>query len=194
MSIGSGKSDDRVYFDSCIYIAHYRQEIGPYGAVRINAIGELWKENERGGTTILTSSITVCEVIDQLLKSNLKAEINDFKNRFRMGLHKMYDVDPIIAERAAEYRDFYRKHPVKTEQREKPYINLASPDAIHLATAIHYEADEFWTFDGLNDKADKYESIKPLWLGNKVGNDVITIIPPSLPQGALPLLEPDKPN
>jgi predicted nucleic acid-binding protein len=194
MRMGSAKNDIRVYFDSCIYIAHYRQERASYDPSRIDAIGEFWRENEAGGATIITSSITVCEVIEQLLKSALKAEIDNFKSRFKMGLHKLYDVDPIIAERAAGYRDYYRKHPVKMPNREKAYTNLSTADAIHLATAIHYKADEFWTFDGLSQKCDKYESIKPLWLGNKVGAETITIIPPSLPQGALPLKDPKKAN
>jgi predicted nucleic acid-binding protein len=40
--------------------------------------------------------------------------------------------------KAREFRDRFLKQPKKT---------LATPDAIHLATAAIYKADEFWTLD-----------------------------------------------
>jgi predicted nucleic acid-binding protein len=181
------KSDLCIYFDSCIYIAHYRQETASYGKARIDAITQAWQENDRGGSIIATSSITICEVIATLLQYNLKTEVEDFKNRFKFGTHKLFDVDPIVSEKAAEYRQFYRANPLKRPNREKPFTNLVTPDAIHLATAKLYDCDEFWTLDGLNETKDKYESIKPLWLNNKVGGDALIITAPALPQGTLPL-------
>jgi predicted nucleic acid-binding protein len=185
-----GKTDQTVYFDSCIYIAHYRNEVVPYTKPRIDAIAGLLEANKNGGATIVTSSLTICEVIECLKLNGLEKEIEDFKNRFKFGLHKLKDVDPKIAERAAMYRHHYRINPIERPPRAKPFINLATPDAIHLATATLYQCDEFWTFDGLNPSTDKHESIKPLWLNNKVANDSIIITAPSLPQGILPLPPP----
>ncbi|HEY4417481.1 MAG TPA: PIN domain-containing protein [Verrucomicrobiae bacterium] len=177
-----------VYFDACVYLAYYRQETASYGKPRVQAIQSMLEENKRGGSTIITSSLTICEVIDRLLESDLRAEIDDFKNRFKFGIQKLIDVEPLISEKAAQYRHFYRKNPITMPNRaDKPFKNLATPDAIHLATAVIYECDEFWTLDGLNVSADKHQSIKPLWLKNNVAGDSIIITPPSMPQGALPL-------
>src|ERR1017187_504403 len=119
------RRDQVIYFDACIYLAHYRQEISSYGKSRIGAIGEMWEENKRGGSTIVTSSLTICEVIERLKQSNLESEIEDFKNRFKFGFHELKDVDPKISEKAAMYRHFYRTNPIKMPNREKPFINLA---------------------------------------------------------------------
>ena len=182
MSVGVNS----VYFDACVYLAHYRQEFASYGKPRIAAIGEVILENERGGCSVMTSTLCMVEVLEILLHYGLKKEIEDFKRRLN-GLHRLFDVDPVIAERAASYREWYRKNPVKMPTRTKPYTNLATPDAIHLATGIIHNCDEFWTFDGLNTTADKRESIKPLWLNNKVGSDAMIIVPPSLAAPSLPL-------
>jgi predicted nucleic acid-binding protein len=183
------KSDHIIYLDSCIYIAYYRNEVSSYGKSRIDAIAGLLEENENGGTTIVTSSLTICEVIECLKQYKLDKEIEDFRNRFKFGLHKLKDVDPKVSERAAMYRHHYRMNPVRRPNRPKPFTNLTTPDAIHLATATLYQCNDFWTFDGQNPTADKHESIKPLWLNNKVGNDSIIITPPSMPQGVLPLIQ-----
>ena len=44
---------------------------------------------------------------------------------------------------ASEIRAFHRKSTAKSALK-----NIRVPDAIHLASAIHYEATEFHTFDG----------------------------------------------
>ena len=182
------RHDLYVYFDACIYLAYYRQEILSYGKPRIQAIQSMLEENKRGGAKIITSSLTICEVLDRLKQSDLTAEIDDFKNRFKFGMQKLIDVEPLISEKAANYRHHYRNNPITMPNRpEKPFVNLTTPDAIHLATAVIYECDEFWTLDGLNLSADKHQSIKPLWLNNKVAGDSLIITPPSMPQGALPL-------
>lgn len=71
----SRKSDDRIYYDACIYIAHYRQEVSSYGKARIDAIGHLWEENRKGGPTIVTSAITIAEVKACLLQFSMTKEI-----------------------------------------------------------------------------------------------------------------------
>lgn len=188
------RRDIVVYLDACVYLAHYRQEISSYGETRINAIRDILNENKAGGASIVTSSLTICEVQERLMQSNMSAEINDFNNLFRFGLHSLKDVDPKVAEKAAEYRHFYRINPLKRTNRDKPYVNLATPDAIHLATAVLNDCDEFWTMDGLNPSSDRHESIKPLWLNNKVGNDSIVITAPAMQQGSLPLGVEAQPN
>jgi len=175
---------DRIYFDSCIYIAHYRQETDTYGQPIINSIGRLMSQNEKGGSIIITSSITICEVITKLLESSLKAQIEDFKNKFKRGLHLLYDADPEICEKAALYRAHYWSNPIKHpiqppgNQPDVKVRNLTTMDSIQLATATTYPCGEFWTVDGLAKTNDKYKSIKLLWLGNSVVKDQLIITPP----------------
>jgi predicted nucleic acid-binding protein len=181
------RKNHSIYFDSCIYIAFYRQEVGSYGQDRIDAINEAWKENERGGQTIVTSSLAICEVEKVLLEHKLEKELQDFQNRFQFALHKAIDPDPVICDKAARYRDFYFRNPIKRPTRDKPYCNLQTPDAIHLATAKLNGCGEVWTFDGLHTGKDKWESIKMLWLDNKVAGEPLLIVAPVIEQPPLPL-------
>jgi predicted nucleic acid-binding protein len=47
----------------------------------------------------------------------------------------------------------------------KKYKSLNSPDAIHLALALEYKCDEFWTadgdFDDVDDKIHVINILKP---------------------------------
>lgn len=99
------------------------------------------------------------------------------------GLHTLIDVKPPIAHRARKYREHYILKPIILEGG-KQAKRLTTPDAIHLATAVIYGCQTFFTFDGLsNEKND----IGLLWLGNKAGDDELVICSPSLAQMSLPL-------
>ena len=113
--------------------------------------------------------------------------LDDFLSELAALQEALESIDKELNGKAADYRHFYRINPLKRPNRDKPYNNLTTPDAIHLATAVIYNCDEFWTMDGLNPTSDKYESIKPLWLNNKVANDSIIVTAPAMPQGTLPL-------
>lgn len=190
--------NERIYFDSCIYLAFYRKEVSSYGKARMDAVFQTWFDNSSGnGPTIVTSSIAIAEVVPRLKESALDAEIEDFKNKFKFGKHELHDPDPKISERAADYRVYYKSNPVSPPTpdaagKRDPVSNLTTCDAIHLATAVLYKCDEFWTFDGLNPKPDKHRSVKPLWLNNAVGKDRIIITPPSVSEGILIAVPPSK--
>ena len=163
---------------SCVYVAHLARERS-YPPAMVNAIADLWTDNGRGGTSIITSSLTVTEVTECLLMLGLKAELEEFQSRFSDGLHESIDVDPVIADRAARYRVHYQKHPLKHPNKPDPFTNLTTADAIHCATAVIYGAKELWTFDGIKSKNDKQRSIKLLWLGNRVADDDLLIVAPT---------------
>jgi predicted nucleic acid-binding protein len=174
----SGTKITAYYFDSCVYLACLRNEESHYGKQRIQAIKSVWQQSERGGVAVVTSAITITEVLGH--KLNAKAE-KDFTKTIQSGIHQVEDVTPPIAFRARQYRDFYKSHPVKWPNGADTRSDLTTPDAIHLATATILGCDQFWTFDGSS------RAIKPtiglLWLGNKVGADGLIIAQPAQTQG-----------
>lgn len=176
-----GRIASVIYFDACVYLAFLANETS-YGKDRIDAIKDAWDDNRAGGCSIITSSLSICEVTECLLVRGMKAELEEFRLCFSNGLHTAIDVDPPIAEKAGRYRHYYHKHPLKHPDKPTPFSNLTTADAVHCATAVIHKARELWTFDGLGKKNDKQKSIKLLWLNNRVGDDDLIITSPSQPQ------------
>ncbi len=170
------------YFDSCVYLAYLRNEETHYGKARIAAIQNAWDQSERGGAIVVTSAITMVEVLNH--KLNAKTE-KKFMQAIQSGIHQCEDVTPTIAIRARQYRDFYKLHPVKFPNGSDHRSDLTAADAIHLATAKMLDCDEFWTFDG--SSKDIKPTIGLLWLGNKVGEDNLIILQPEQAQSELPI-------
>lgn len=161
------------YFDSCVYLAYLRNEINTFTKRKISAIGTIWNQSERGQCEIMTSSITITEVLShKLTKDAEKKFIHAMES-----VHQIEDVTPPIAELARKYRDFYQKKPVFIPGSQTIRSGLTTPDALHLATAVIYDCDQFWTFDGL-DATGKKKDIGLLWLGNKVADDSLIICQP----------------
>jgi predicted nucleic acid-binding protein len=124
-----------IYWDACVYLAWLMDEKSQ-GEDAIRAIEHVLRENFQRKNTIITSTLTFIEV----LPSRIGAEKNEqFQRSFRTGHHIAYDVDPPIARKAAEIREKF----IKREGGK----NLATPDAIHVATALIYRADCIFTFD-----------------------------------------------
>ena len=169
------------YFDACIYLAYLRNETVPYGKDRIAAIEGMWKDSERGGLTVVTSTITLTEVLSHKLTPDAKKK---FVQATESGLHLCIDVEPPIALKARDYRDFYQGHAVK-DPTGKMRKHLSTPDALHLATAVIYGCDEMLTFDGFGAK-ERDNTIGLLWLGNKAGQDDLIITQPYVTQPTIP--------
>ena len=168
------------YFDACVYLAYLRNEESHYGKARIRAIEAIWKQSERGGAAVLTSAITLTEVLAH--KLNAKAE-KKFIQIIQSGIHQCEDVTPPISMRARQYRDYYQANPVKCPHGEGIRSDLTTPDAIHLATAVIFNCEQFLTFDG--SSSGRKNTIGLLWLENKVGNDSLIISQPEQLQGEL---------
>lgn len=131
----------KIYWDACIYLAWLKGEETEHGKVCIDAIRDVAHENFERKAVIVTSTITFIEVLSSHLTQDQERL---FRKSFRTTDHVARDVDPPVAMRA---RDF-RQNCINHESGKK----LATPDAIHIATASIYEA-EFWTFDaGHKDK------------------------------------------
>lgn len=169
------------YFDASVYLAYLRNEESTYGKERIQAIDSIWQQSERGGAAVVTSAISLTEVLAHKLQPSAEKK---FLQAFQSGIHQFDDVTPPIALRARLYRDYYKQSPVKCPGGDAMRSDLVTADAIHLATAVIDGCEQFWTFDGV---AGTKKTIGILWLGNKVGSDILVIAQPELLQGELPI-------
>jgi predicted nucleic acid-binding protein len=135
----SGPNNQKLYYwDSCIYLAWILNE-QTHGAVHLDAIAQIAKDNFELKNVIITSTITLVEVTYAKLNQQQR---DQYQQSFRPDSHLPYDLDKKIAEKARVLRERFLNEPKK----------LATPDAIHLATAIVHGVDEFHTFD--NGKKD----------------------------------------
>jgi predicted nucleic acid-binding protein len=151
-----------IYLDSCIIIAWIKNEARPdremegveycFGRINNNEIKAITSEN----------------TIGELLPGTFPSGAYD---HFMRTVFKRRNFEFVITDRrilflAQEIRNYY-------ESLKK--IKLS--DAIHLATAIHYKANSFYTFDE--------KRLLPL-NGNVAGYNLLICKPPLSGQGRLP--------
>jgi predicted nucleic acid-binding protein len=127
---------------------------------------------DRGEMLLFTSVITHTEVLASKMEETAKKRYAEVFQRPEV---IEIAVDNPIAVLASEIRDFYiqARDRLPVEQRKKA-LTVSTPDALHLATAIYYEASEFHTFDG--DDSSKSDGL--LRLGNKVATYSLNIRKP----------------
>ena len=141
-------SERKVYWDSDVFIDLIEQTPS-----RIQRIQPIVTAAERGSIVIVTSALTMAEVVKLknlgLLDEQTEQVVTDF---FENDYISIRNVDRFVAERA---RPIVRKCCVKP------------PDAIQIATAILMEVEVMYTFDaklvGLSgsDEVDKLKIEEP---------------------------------
>jgi predicted nucleic acid-binding protein len=167
----SGTKQRIYYWDACIYLAWLKGEES-HGKEHMAALKVIAQENFEMKNVIITSVITQIEVLSAKLTAD-QEEL--FKKSFRSQFHIQYDVDPPIAQKARQFRESLLNSSGK---------GLALPDAIHLATAAIYKADEVLTFDdGQKDK----KSLGLLELNGNERVEKLAIRKPTVPQAELGL-------
>lgn len=127
----------KIYWDSCVFIAWLKDEVRP--GHEMDGVYECVEEVEAGRVGIFTAVTTVTEVLESKMTVAIKTKYTEVMNGRKV---QFIPTDLRVGEKASELRDFYLKQS-KIDGKDP----LTQPDAIHLATAIHYRADEFWTFD-----------------------------------------------
>ena len=152
-----------IYWDSCVFLAYFKNEVRPAG--EMEGLLDLAKEVDAGKRTLVTSVMTRMEILRSTLtpEQNRKYDLL-FKRR---NLQEM-PIDRRVVALAHDLRDFYQKV-------GDGLPTLATPDAIHLATAIQYQVDVFYTFDGRNE-ARKRRGLLPL-NGNVAGRSLTVMRP-----------------
>jgi predicted nucleic acid-binding protein len=124
------------YFDTCIFL-HWLSDPQKDAAV-VDGIEDIVLAAERQqSVVIVTSVITRIEVLNTRLAPDAAARFSRMFGQFTV---QSVNVDPRIAQLAHDIRDYYMS--------QTPIVKMATPDCIHLATAIHFECDEMNTLDG----------------------------------------------
>lgn len=128
----SGKPK-RVYWDTSILISWISSEKRPNNEML--GVESVLSEVSAGRIRIVTSVITEIEVFKSL-RDPVKREI--FQSVLRNPTHCLWvNVDPGVAQRATIIRDL----------SEKDGRVIATPDAIHIASAEMTKCDEIHSFD-----------------------------------------------
>ena len=135
------------YWDACMFIHHVHRKNSPAGL--LDAIDDIAKKVDAMEVNLCTSAITFIEASRiRLLADTVKlARYDQLFNRRNI---VPINVDPKITELAVELNDYYAP-------RGK---TLGVADAIHLASAILYNAAEFHTVDG-SGRGQKLLSLTP---------------------------------
>lgn len=173
----SGTKKQIIYWDAAIYIAWLRDEAAY--APFLPAIKETAEANFRGENIIVTSTITLIEVLPNKLTPQLEKK---FQRCFDGHRHKMVEVGPPVAIRSREYRSTF------AEESKK----LLTADAIHLATATIEGVDEFHTFDrgskkGLDEDLKRVNTVSLLGLNGSDKIHKLKILEPQYPYGRVPM-------
>ena len=105
------------------------------GPGELEGVMEVAGEISKNKVVLVTSALTRAEILDCKMEASAISKYNKFIRRSNVAI---IPLDHAIAELTSELRSFYNTGD----------FELLTPDAIHLATAIHMKVDEFHTFDG----------------------------------------------
>lgn len=153
------------YWDTCLFLAWLKDEERRIG--EMDGVRELIERSRRREVRIMTSALTLVEV----LSSKIPAGFNTLFANLMKRINRI-SMDIRVAAIAHDLRDYYSSRPVEFGNK-----TLSTPDAIHLATAILYRADEFHTFD--EHGSNKNLGLIPL-SGDVAGNGLIICKPVAL--------------
>src|SRR5690606_7946218 len=153
--------------------ALYREETSHRDG-ELDALIESYREFEAGRLRIVTSAITLAEVV----KTYMGAENYETLSNLRFADNfRFISVNPAILDLAAEIRDYYHNNPLPSAVG----LNVGMGDAIHLASAVAQDVDVFVTLDQRN-KRKKGELGMVQLSGNVAGRHPLHIrrpIPPA---------------
>jgi predicted nucleic acid-binding protein len=123
----------RVYWDSCVWISFLNAD-----ADRVDNCAEAIRQARASEAEIWTSSLTVVEVMKAKCEGEFLALEKEKDTAFENYIGQPFVVEVQVShDIAIMARRLMRQHPVL----KKPN------DALHLATAVLYNCDEFHTYD-----------------------------------------------
>lgn len=163
-------SNPLYYWDACLFVAWLKDEQRKLG--EMDGVRETIARWRRREVRIMTSVLTSVEVLASRIPVGMDTHFAGLLKRIsRTG------VDIKVTSLAHDLRNYYAQKGGKM---------LSTPDAIHLATAIHYRADEFHTFDELGNR----RSLGLIPLSGDVGGHKLRICKPVAQHPELDLQKP----
>ncbi|MEX0589913.1 MAG: PIN domain-containing protein [Xanthobacteraceae bacterium] len=168
-------ADPAYYWDTCLFLAWIKDEQRPSG--EMDGVREVIARAKRRECKIITSALTLVECLESKLPVGIDRLFKDTMKR----IHRI-SMDIKVAELAHDIRDYYTVRTAEYDGKK-----LSTPDAIHLATAILYRANEFHTFD---DGGSDSKSIGLIQLSGNVGGHGLTICKPAARNPGLDLRKP----
>lgn len=166
-----------IYADSCIFIAWLQNEQRKPG--EMEGVTGLVKAVDDREIILVTSVMTDSELIK--LDQAQMAMYERFKRRRNV---EVKAIDNRVSGLSREIRAYYQG---LKDEGHSDLPTLQTPDAIHLATAIHWGCEKLFTFDE-NDEAGgsrPKRGLIPL-SGTVAGKYQIEICMPYVPQLGLP--------
>jgi hypothetical protein len=128
------KSGKRIiYWDATCWLAWLYDERDVWPADVITGLEDVVYEIETDNVILLRSAMMRSEVL--VTRLTVDQEVL-YQKLLRRHNFQEKDADPRVVDRAGEIREYHRKRKQRVD----------TPDAIHLATAILYKADE--SYDG----------------------------------------------
>jgi len=168
----------RYYWDTAPLIAWLTDEHRP--KAELAGIAAVIERVDRGQAVLMTSVLWRAEVIDLDLSPTVRHRLDaafDSQNIVELA------IDSRVMDLTGEIRAHQKKSTKKAALK-----NLRVPDAIHLASAILYEADEFHTFDGSRPGRNAGGLLS---LNGNVAGHRLKICVPTADQYILDLTSPD---
>ncbi len=150
-----------VYWDSAVWLAWLQNE-RHWPETVLAGIEDVVLHLESGKVVLITSSIARSEIFQGRLSQEQRSQWTSIMRRSDV---QEVAADSRVNDRASAIREYHQARKVK----------LSTPDAIHLATAVLYKADEFQTMDGL-DKSGKARRV--LGLNGDVGGYPLVVVQP----------------
>lgn len=156
-----------VYWDACVFLSWLKGEEDRRTPSEKEELVACARLVDRGTVHLVTSTITRVEVLASTLSDEQEAKFVEFLRSTKITLQAP---DIRIVTLASQLRDNYQKQKLKFDR------TICTPDAIHLATAIVYNVDEFQTFD----KKDKGKCLGLLPLDGDVAGHPLKVCPPTV--------------
>jgi predicted nucleic acid-binding protein len=161
------------YIDTSVWLAWLQNEKRKPG--EMDGVLDIATKMHKSEVRVITSVLTKTEVLESSLGPDAKQKWDGVLRRKNV---QVTMTDDRIWSLASEIRDYYH---ARREEDDLP--TLSTPDAVHLATAILYVVDLFYTFDE-NDERNKRRALIPL-SGNVAGKYNLIIKKPSASQRTL---------
>lgn len=163
------------YWDTAPLIAWIKDEKRADPS-EMDGIAEVINLVENGKGRTLMSVLWRAEVLSATLTPSQKRKLKEI---FEYRIIEEQGIDSRVMDLASEIRAFHKK-----DTRKSTLKNIRTPDAIHLATAIHYSVTEFHTFDGARENGGTGGL---LTLNGNVANNKLKICVPHATQLLLQL-------